>query len=462
MPPNPLYYGAQVADLIRDRGRIEAQRASTRGATLASAFQAVPQALVGFVQAREARRLAAQAEAERFADRQWQDQQRARTMAEWGRKDAITDAARLVPRGPDGQPDYSRIASEVALIDPMAAAPYRQLADADIAKAKQNALERAETIAKELSGATDQATWDTALNRLAKKGIRGVPRVFDIGTRDSSVAEALSFGEWLKIQTPKTPKTREIKVTNPDGTETIQVVEDRPGQTFTSTPKKDEPTPGSLAYELVAEARSKRIPVEALTTADRARVKARWDAAGRAPTEPKATDDPELPRGVVDYIGSMRSKTTNGQPYTYEDAQADLAATWPTLRRDHPRVDVVKTDTALRSLFRPAPGAGTQSLMELLIEMQGGSSGQRPVAPFGPAVLNADPTSQRPTAPVTAPSIPIVQKPTPSANTTRQNMTPSIPPDVYGLLATGAPGRYTMTDGSVWEKAADGTIRRVQ
>ena len=63
--PDPLYYGGQVADLIRDRGRIEAQRASTKGATLASAFRAAPQALAGFVQARDARRLQAQAEAER-------------------------------------------------------------------------------------------------------------------------------------------------------------------------------------------------------------------------------------------------------------------------------------------------------------------------------------------------------------------------------------------------------------
>src|SRR3990167_3104556 len=120
MPPNPLYYGGQVADLIRDRGRIEAQRASTKGATLASAFQAAPQALARFVQTRDARRAAAQEDAERAADRQWQGQQRQRTMAEWGREQAITDAARMVPRWPDGKPDYNRIAGEVSLIDPTA------------------------------------------------------------------------------------------------------------------------------------------------------------------------------------------------------------------------------------------------------------------------------------------------------------------------------------------------------
>lgn len=49
------------------------------------------------------------------------------------------------------------------------------------------------------------------------------------------------------LQKQETPKTREVKVTNPDGTETIQIVKDEPGQTFTSTPKSTKATtPGSF------------------------------------------------------------------------------------------------------------------------------------------------------------------------------------------------------------------------
>ena len=468
MPPNPMVYGAQVADLLREQGRIRGNRELTRGATLASAFQAVPQALSGFLQAREARRLATQAEADRTADRRWQDQTRERTMADWGRENAVRDIARLVPPGAGGRPDYDRIASEVSLIDPLAAQPYRQIAESDLAKARRDAQERAETIAKELGPTKDQGTWDAAVNRLAKKGINGVPRVFGIATRDAAVAEALSFGQWLQqTQAALEPKkTREIKVANPDGTETIQVVEDVPGQTFTSTPaKKDAPKPGTLEFEMVTEATRLGVPVETLSRSQRNRIKADWEAAGRAPKEDKAADDPELPRGVVDYIGSLRRKQNpQGLPYAYGDAQLDLASTWDALRKDHPRLDVVKADDALRKLFRPPPGSGQDSFIDVLNALAEGQGGVRapaaPAAPLGPSAVSATPST---TPRRMAPSTPIVQPATPSTTRTRGADTPSsVPPAVSALLANEPAGRYTLTDDSVWEKAADGTIRRVK
>lgn len=46
---------------------------------------------------------------------------------------------------------------------------------------------------------------------------------------------------------PVDKKTREVKVRNPDGTESIQIVEDTPGQTFTSTPAPTKVTFGNLS-----------------------------------------------------------------------------------------------------------------------------------------------------------------------------------------------------------------------
>ena len=465
MPPNPLYYGAQVADLIRDRGRIEAQRAGTRGATLASAFQAAPRALAGFVQARDAQRLAAQAEAERAEDRQWQGQQRKRTMADWSRQDAITDAARMVPLGPDGQPDYGQIATEVGLIDPMAAAPYRQLAEADIATAKRVAQEKAETIAKELRGTKDQTTWDAALKRLETKGIRGVPRVFDVGTRDSSVAEALSFGEWLRTQTTETPKTREIKVANPDGTETIQVVEDRPGQTFTSTPAKPNVTFGQPEIAMVGTKRDYIVKG--------VRPDGTWawylpnsdtPFTGRVqPLEekPAGEKDPLYARDRQEYADYVRvhDKQQEGRtqpginPATGQPSA--LVAPVPMVYERPETFEVWR----VRAKGRAPGGAPVRARTPLLpprrlpgrerraaiLERRGAVRPGAPSAPLGPAPANAAPMSQRPTAPVTAPSTPTVQRPTPSASTTRPNV--AIGSDVmyqgkrYRVKAIGADGQ---------------------
>lgn len=42
-----------------------------------------------------------------------------------------------------------------------------------------------------------------AINRLAKRGIHGVPKVFDPAERDAAVRRVLSTAEWLRSQTPE-------------------------------------------------------------------------------------------------------------------------------------------------------------------------------------------------------------------------------------------------------------------
>jgi len=393
MPPNALYYGAQGADLIRDRGRIEAQRAATKGATLASAFQAAPRALAGFVQTRDARRAAAQAEAERAADRQWQGQQRQRTMADWGREDALRDAARKVPLLPDGTPDYKGIAAAVGQVDPLEATKYHQLDAEKETRGKALAKERAETIAKEVGATTDQASWDAALNRLAKKAIHvpEVAREFSVANREAMKTEATTYVQWLETQKPE-PLVQRDPTRNLEGSITGKIV--RPG-----VPKKDEPEPGtpkdrliSLAKEMypgrpwptltgTQKAAVEKKAKELTTTTDEALMQVteedpvtgeivtslvprRAGVVSRKP--PKNTDDPELPLGVQRYIYELTRKKgpaaalpgpdgTLGapvaQPYTAEEAEDEIARAWPELVKAHPKLNPLKIKEAIRKAF---------------------------------------------------------------------------------------------------------------
>ena len=442
MPPNPMYYGAQVADLLRDQGRIRGGRELTRGATLASAFQAVPQALAGFVQARDARRVAAQAEAERVADQEWQTKTRGRTMADWGREDAVRDIAKNIPLGPDGQPDYTSIARAVGQIDPLAAQPYRQIAETELAKARKDAQERAETIARELRSTKDQASWDDAVQRLGTKNIRGVPAVFSIGARDSAVSQAMSFSEWLRMteqQKPEPVKTREIKVTNPDGTEEISIVPDIPTtKPFVSTPTKPKVTFGQPQVQMVNGKRdliragsdgkwylpgsdtpfTGRVqpPAEketgGITTAQKAEAE-RWrmaelrrldeyQRAAKAGNTDAPFDAPGVDGNII-YFGSGTQKT----PLTDAELKAARRAIENSYRKQ------------LGEPLLPEPRAQDQPWAP---PMRGGRVSTRLNPPIGPSSAIAAPTTipsmARPTPSVTAPSTPTVQPATPSATMT--------------------------------------------
>ena len=445
MPPNALYYGDQVADLIRDRGRIEAQRASTRGATLASAFQAAPRALAGFVQARDAQRLAAQAEAERAEDRQWQGQQRKRTMADWSRQDAITDAARMVPLGPDGQPDYGQIATEVGLIDPMAAAPYRQLDAEKEARGKAFAKERAETIAKELGATTDQGSWDAALNRLAKKAIHvpEVARQFSAANRDAVKAEAMTYVQWLQTQTPEPVKTRPMTYTRQDGTTVEELVPDVVGTRRESTPAKPNVTFGQPEIAMVGTKRDYIVKgVRPDGTWAWYLPNSETPFTGRV--QPLAETTPASAR-ITPAQKAMAERTKLNELQTLE-AEFRKRASGADEQGPMPAQELENRKLQIENAYRVSLG---QDPLATLPEgwrgttprrapwappMAGGRPSTR--APFGPSTATAAPTSQRPTAPVTAPSTPTVQRPMPSASTTRPNVSTcgSVPPETAPML----------------------------
>lgn len=122
--------------------------------------------------------------------------------------------------------------------------------------------------------------------------------------------------------------------------------------------------------------------------------------------EPKATDDPALPRGVVDYLYSLSNEGLD-----FDTARRRVAETWQSLRKDHPRLDAKKVDDTLRSLFRPAPGSGTESMMDLLAAMAVGGGGPAPAVAAAPA------QPPKP-APALAPQKPAAPASTPAATDT--------------------------------------------
>jgi len=79
-------------------------------------------------------------------------------------------------------------------------------------------------------------------------------------------------------------KTREVTVTNPDGSTTIQIVKDEPGQKFESAAKPPTEAPGSFDAHLRRVAAGRGVTVGQLSAADVLKEKAAFEAAGRAPS----------------------------------------------------------------------------------------------------------------------------------------------------------------------------------
>jgi hypothetical protein len=83
----------------------------------------------------------------------------------------------------------------------------------------------------------------------------------------------------------KTPGTREVKIRNADGSESIQIVPDTPGQSFSSAAPVDKPPDiGSFEDFVTSKYGARPAPAQQLEA------RREWEASGRAPK-----DAPEPP-----------------------------------------------------------------------------------------------------------------------------------------------------------------------
>lgn len=180
------------------------------------------------------------------------------------------------------------------------------------------------------------------------------------------------------------PRTREIKTKNANGSETIQIVDDKPGQNFTSAAEPQKPPEaGTLADYMETFARNMGRTVAQLSPFDKRKARAEWEAAGRAPEVDRSRqDDPTLPRGVEAYLVSLRAKHS-----TFGSAASELDRAMRDLRRDHPSLSPGKAMDALKRQYSRQYFGGLEDLIAGAMAEEGGdvtAAGSAPQAPAPP------------------------------------------------------------------------------
>lgn len=143
-----------------------------------------------------------------------------------------------------------------------------------------------------------------------------------------------------------------------------------------------------------------------------------------APKEPKATgpkDNAALPNGVKAYLDSFATKTdAQGNAYTQEQALEEVSRVARELRQAHPSLDMGKVSNYVKAVV---PKTEKDAL--------------------------GQPVPRKVSAPA-SPSTPSGSK------------APAADAQVSSLLKSANPGKYTLTDGSVWLKMPDGSIQKAQ
>ena len=202
-----------------------------------------------------------------------------------------------------------------------------------------------------------------------------------IGPRMAQVIGMSKYADRLK------PAERKLMEVSPGGT-----VIDESGRALFQAPFKPE-TPRE---HLVTVPGPNGQPVQRLATEEELRGGVRSYRAPEKPEKPEQTDDPSLPRGVVDWLYQL----SQSPGMTWERAKEEVSRTFPRLRQDHPRVDAKKVDDTLRSLFRPRPGTYNDLLGAILSQDESPSTPPRiPTAPIGG-------TTPPPVAPASAATLP--------------------------------------------------------
>jgi hypothetical protein len=299
---------------------------------------------------------------------------------------------------------------------------------------------------------------------------------------------------WSSGKPHEAPKvgTREVKVRNADGSESIQIVEDKPGQNFTSAaPQAKAPEAGSLEDAILTYAREKKRPVETLSMREKNAIAAQWEAARRAPerTEPALMPVTSVDENTGEIVTTMVPKVagevsrkpgkepTQGQ-YTaggyagrmeqaegiFSNIEKDIAGmNWlsykaqgsippaaqsdnyksfdqasrnfinAVLRRESGAAIAPSEFESAKQQYLPQPGddekllAQKKANRDYVFSTLKREAGRAYQAPVQPPPGNAD-----------------------------------VPSIVTAALKGQKPGKHTLSDGSTWTVAADGTIARAQ
>jgi hypothetical protein len=204
MPTNNLGYAMAATNLVMEGARIRSMADYNRASMMTDAVQRIPGGVANLVGARDARREQAEIAQLRNLQRRTGELHLARQMKDFADDQAISDIYKLTPRTETGEPDYRRLGTEVSFIDAARAAPLFQADEAATARMQRQLQEDNEAIANALFDVKDQAGWDRAINRLAKRpGLLGraaplLQKQFDTDFRDTILRERPSRRSWRR------------------------------------------------------------------------------------------------------------------------------------------------------------------------------------------------------------------------------------------------------------------------
>jgi hypothetical protein len=155
-------------------------------------------------------------------------------------------------RNPEtGEIDLRQAAKEIGTYDPLKAQEFLQAAGEEDKAALLQNKQRVDALGQ-LAGSTllalqyapppeRPAMIQQAIDQAVSQGLvdpKDIPENPTEAWLQKSFRQVLSVADIAEQLAVKQPKTREVKVRNPDGSETIQIVEDTAGQTFTSAPEQ--------------------------------------------------------------------------------------------------------------------------------------------------------------------------------------------------------------------------------
>lgn len=228
-----MAYAQSVSDMVLEIGRARAQGELGKAAAWTGAVQQIPRTLGSWAQARDNRKVEAENARVREMQMRGLERDEQRSLADWNDEQQIRALGPLVGNDPQA------MAREVGVINPAKAAPFRQQANVEKTETERFINRWAGSILN-LPEEKRPEAWGhlrTTLATAKPHAVSMLPEAYSEGFVRDLYTQTMNDDQFADSLKPKpTPQTETITINNPDGTQTIKMVEKKPGQEFTNTP----------------------------------------------------------------------------------------------------------------------------------------------------------------------------------------------------------------------------------
>jgi len=250
-------------------------------------------------------------------------------------EDAAQRGQRVRAMFQTGQPvTFDMVAGEVGVEE----ATKMMTAIAGLAEKGREGLARTAAAFGDVPDWMKEDTYAEMRRKAAQAGLGNLPAQWNPDVIKFLARQGLSVKEQTELAQPKPKPTRLVTTRNPDGSETSQIVEDTPGQVFTSAP--EQPKVGTLEDYMRGFAAQRGLTVGRLNPQQKLQARTEWENAGRAadsePLVPIIGSDGQpvlVPRSQA--VGKRPASTREqGRPVTSGDANriADFDTSLDELR----------------------------------------------------------------------------------------------------------------------------------